>query len=73
MPPCKCNPFPSVPLPDRHALAGPCVRCAHYILSIGKYTAECHGCSRFYGDQFTERVPESADSIHIPATCTKNG
>ena len=48
----------TIPLPDRLALAGPCVRCAHYILSIGKYTAECHGCSRFYGDQFTERVPE---------------
>ena len=53
----------TIPLPDRLALAGPCVHCAHYILSIGKYTAECHGCTRFYGDQFTERVPENKETV----------
>ena len=52
----------SIPRADRLALAGPCAKCTNFDPVACVYTAECRGCSRYYGDLFTERVHKSPDN-----------
>lgn len=48
---------------DRLSLAGDCTRCQRFDLSACVYTTECRGCSRYYGDQFVERIAKTDKEI----------